>query len=116
MSEQRRFLNTHQPRTLVIATVLLYIEAFFLVFRPFMLTMVLAFILAAGAFGIANERRWGYNMGIVGAVLNFLLTLYSLGGLSAFQSAEVFYVIIPGALVLLLIHPESRNYERIYFR
>ena len=77
--------------------------------------LLVVFVLLAGAaFGIANEKRWAYWGGVVLACLYLLaevvalVTGGSLGGL--------LNLLFAGILVVLLLHPESRHYERIWFR
>jgi len=114
VNEQRRFLNQMQPQTMVIATVLLYINAFFNVISFVPLLLVIGLAMGAGGFGIANEQRWGYSLGLVGAIANLgLLLLWYRGAVLEFPI--VISLLFDGALVLLLLHPETRNYQRIYF-
>lgn len=78
---------------------------------PFLLVMVL---LAVAAFGIANDRRWGYWSAIV------LSVLYVLGELALVATGASMFGILnllfAGILVVLLLHPESRSYQRVWFR
>lgn len=110
--ETRRWTNPTQPQTLQIAVFLLYANAalaalFGLVygglFHPITLVLVGAGV-AAGS-GIANERKWGYVLGVGLAALNLLFSLSNLISL-----------LFAGALVALLLHPHSRDYQRIWFR
>ena len=62
------------PRPSYIATILCYIDAVFgLLFGVFAdlgaRALVVIVALGAGGFGIANEKRWGYAVAVVGAVL-----------------------------------------------
>jgi len=104
-----------QPQTLMIGTLLLYLNAFFNILTPFVPVLLLGVAMAAGGYGIANERRWGYTLGLAGAVVNFLLVV-AVNGSGVFDFPGVISLLFTGALVLLLLHPESRNYQRIYFR
>lgn len=76
--------------------------------------LLILLLLAVAAFGIANERRWGYWSAIVLAALYvlgelaFVATGASLGGLLD--------LLFAGILVVLLLHPESRSYQRVWFR
>ncbi len=112
----RKFLNQTQPQTLVIATLLLYLNGFFNVINGLSfstLLLIVGIAMGAGAFGIANEKKWGYGLAVAAAVINvlFLLTFFSLGSLSGLIS-----LVFDVALVLLLVHPMSRDYQRIWFR
>ena len=111
----KKFLNQFQPQTLVIATLLLYIDAFFDLIS-FSGALVIAAILgAAGGYGIANEKRWGYALGTVFAVAQVVL-LFSFAGSQAFDFPLILTLLFDGALVALLVHPQSREYQRIWFK
>ena len=111
----RKFVNQFQPQTLFIATVLLYINAvfdFLTFYGPFMLAAV---ALAAGGFGIANEKRWGYAVAVAGAVFQVVMLLAVFGS-SVLTSTAIINLMFDGALVALLLHPMSREYQRIWFK
>src|SRR5690348_9177793 len=90
--QTRRWINQGQPQTLQIAVFLLYIRSgFALIFGLDPSTGVLAgssqtlfdflrvFVIAggvAGAYGIANEKKWGYYLGIAVAGVALLGRLY----------------------------------------
>ena len=110
--ETRRWTNPTQPQTLQIAVFLLYANAALSfifgvlgggVFFP--LTVLLIAGGVAGGSGIANEHKWGYTVGLVVAGFDVLFSLGSIVNL-------MFAV----ALVALLLHPQSREYQRIWFR
>lgn len=108
----RRWVNRHQPQTLVLATVLLYIEGLFNLPRgPVLLAVGLG--MAAAGVGIANDRRWGWWLGVITAGLSAVarLTGFGHGSGLAFLLALVF----PIALFALLVHPQSRGHQRIWF-
>lgn len=112
---ERRFLNQRQPQTLVIATLLLYLNGFFNVLNGLQFSSLLLLVgvaMGAGAFGIANEKKWGYGLAVAGAIINvlFVLTFFDLGNLSGLIT-----LVFDVALVLLLVHPMSRDYQRIWF-
>ncbi|GMU79867.1 MAG: hypothetical protein AMXMBFR46_26560 [Acidimicrobiia bacterium] len=111
----RKLVNQFQPQTLFIATLLLYINAVFdfLTFSPFL--MLAAVLLAAGGFGIANELRWGYTLAVAVAILRVVLLLVVFGT-EAFGFPLILTLLFDGALVGLLVHPESREYQRIWFK
>jgi hypothetical protein len=111
----RKFVNQFQPQTLFIATVLLYINAvfdFLTFYGPFMLSAV---ALAAGGYGIANEKRWGYGLAVGVAVLRVAVLLLFARS-SVFEFPLILTLIFDVALVALLVHPESRQYQRIWFK
>jgi hypothetical protein len=110
-----RWFNPSQPQTLQIGVLLLYLNAFFNVLN--LRLIVLAVLMAAGAIGIANEKRWGYVAGLVGAIGQVLLLvmLYSLGEILDNVGLLITFM-FDAALVGLLAHPMSRDYQRIWFR
>ena len=123
--EPRRWLNQAQPQTLVIACFLLYLNAAFAVLdllragRSISLGGFGAAYYAVtigggilGAFGIANERKWGYILGIVTAFAPFGLAI--LAGVNPF-GVDVITLIFEVALIVLLLHTQSREYQKVWF-
>ena len=108
----RRWVNRHQPQTLVLATVLLYMEGLFNLARGAGLLLV-GMGMAAAGFGIANDRRWGWWLGVTMAGLSVVarLTWFGYGSSMTFLLSLVF----PAALCALLVHPHSRGHQRIWF-
>jgi hypothetical protein len=122
----RRFVNPSQPQTLYIATMLLYLNAAFgllfgsspLFFFGFLPGLALTIGKGVAAYGIANEKRWAYFLGVVTAGLTlvpFASYIVSQGVGSLFQLSLLFSLVFPLALFVLLIHPMSRQYQRIWF-
>ena len=111
----RKFVNQFQPQTLFIATVLLYINAVFDFLSFYPLLMLSAVALAAGGYGIANEKRWGYGLAVGIAVLRVAVLLVFARS-AVFQFPLILTLIFDVALVALLVHPESRQYQRIWFK
>ena len=117
--ERRRFLNPAQPQTLVIAVYLLYLNAAFLLFDllragtfPILLLLLIVGGVVAG-YGISNERKWGYALGIAMAVFPFGLRFYYT---SNPLSGNLLSLMFEIALVALLLHPQSRDYQRLWFK
>lgn len=115
------WFDRSQPQTLQYGVILLYIDAVFLVIFGLVgiglllyIGIALAIAQVVGAFGIANERKWGYSLGVVGAVAAVLYALYVTFFLRDTQ--YVLNLIFDGALVALLVHPQSRDYRRIWFK
>jgi hypothetical protein len=116
--ETRRWLNQAQPQTLVIAVLLMYFDAvmgalFGGLFNPFSLAVIIASV--AAGYGISNERKWGYYLGLAVAVfflLPFVLNLVQHGSLGGDIIGLAFAV----AKFALLVHPQSREYQRIWFK
>jgi len=117
-----RFFNPAQPQTLQIAVFLLYLNGA-LAFLTLLLGGVLYTLLVslalmlgqpAAAYGIANERRWGYILGIVMALAPFVANLLYFG--NPIAGTPILSLLFEVALVALLVHPQSRDYQRIWFK
>jgi hypothetical protein len=106
-----RWINTTQPQTLFLGTVLLYISAALALLSGGFGLIFIAGNVAAG-YGIANERKWGWILGLVIAGLA-VLTSVALAGLSIRVLIGNAFDIL---LLVLLLHPQSREYERIWFK
>lgn len=115
---ERRFFSPHQPQTLQTATFLAYFSAAFdvLAIGTFGIVM-LAFAggLVAGAYGIANEERWGYVLAVAVAALRVGWLMVTFGG-DVLEFPTILSLVFDGALVALLVHPMSRDYQRIWFK
>ena len=117
---QWKWVNQFQPQTLYMATILCYVDAVSSLIFGFVATSVLAGLiiigaLGAGGFGIANEKKWGYAVAVIGAVLQVVM-LFAVFGLSVFTSLAIISLMFDGVLVALLVHPMSREYQRIWFK
>ena len=77
--------------------------------------LLMAIALGAGGFGIANEKRWGYAVAVAGAVFQVVMLLAVFGS-SVLTSTAIINLMFDGALVALLLHPMSREYQRIWFK
>jgi hypothetical protein len=123
--QTRRWHDPSQPQTLQMAVWLLYFNAIFgiilggssyYVFGIFGGFLALLGCAAAG-FGIANEQRWGYGLGVAMAFLQLLALIIAAGGLlDVFKGAVLIPFLFAIALVALLLHPMSRDYQRIWFK
>jgi peptidoglycan/LPS O-acetylase OafA/YrhL len=139
--ETRRWINQSQPQTLYVAVFLMYMTAAFtllfglndapyalayikitknLDFTDTLLTItrlgVVAASVAAG-YGISNERKWGYKLGVAFAALPLVVLLYVcvVYQVSPFDFS-VINLMFNVAEFALLVHPQSREYERIWFK
>ena len=124
--EKRVWVNPRQPQTLYIAQLLMYFQGgFSLVFEMIgarglgVYTLVYTLTVAIGkvmaAFGIANERRWGYKLGVVVAVMPVaLLLLLAVTDTPRWLWADAIGLLFDIALVALLLHPMSRNCQRYW--
>jgi hypothetical protein len=115
-----RWVNQSQPQTLYGATILCYIDAGFgLLFGMVAVNLLLGFLtvvgLAAGGFGIANEKKWGYAVAVAAAVLQVGM-LIAIFGVDVLGFPQILSLMFDGLLVGLLVHPMSRDYQRIWFR
>lgn len=123
MPEGRRWFDSSQPQTLQGAVILSYITAVFgliaIIQGSYPLAEIVPLALGVAGFGIANEKRWAYIMGVVIAGLNVVLAvgLFFLI-LSTSLSAFLFLITVLFDIVLfaLLIHPQSREYQRVWFK
>lgn len=127
-----RWTNPHQPQTLQIAVFLLYATVFFAVldmFRygvnPFDVltsvpwgTLYIASLIGAvyAGRGIASERRWGYLLGIGVAVSPFVFRILVARSVDAMVQVDLISLLFEIALVALLLHTQSREYQRIWFK
>ncbi len=111
------WFNQHQPQTLQSAVVLLYINAAFGLLLGSYVSILVLVAMAVGAFGTANDKKWGYGLAVASALVNFVVVLLLFGlpdALTTFNG--LISVLFDGALVALLLHPMSRDYQRIWFR
>jgi hypothetical protein len=109
-----KWFNSSLPQTLVTAQMLCYLEAVFALLQGAYFS-VIAIALAVGAFGVANERKWGYVLATGAAAAQVLLAL-AIYGVDVLRFQIVMTFVFDVALAALLLHPESRNYVRTWFR
>lgn len=111
-----RWVNQSQPQTLYGATILCYIDAVFGVLFGFTLFgLIIAVGLGAGGFGIANEKKWGYAVAVAAAVAQVAILILAFGA-SVLGFPLILNLMFDALLVGLLVHPLSRDYQRIWFR
>ena len=114
--DTQRWINQAHPQTLLFATFLLYFDAFFAALNLLLgggaslLGLLIAGSSVAAGFGIANDRNWGYYLGVGVSAIGLLLLLV-FTGLGNFLG-----LMFAVAQVALLVHPQSREYQRIWFR
>lgn len=120
----RKFFDPSQPQTLQIAVLLFYFNAGFLLISMLLgggiepIGLLLAAVGALCAFGMANEKRIAYIGALILACLNlgwFLFIWLGLGYRISFFNL-VLSLLFDVALVALLVHPQSREYQKIWFR
>lgn len=134
--QTRRWFNQAQPQTLQIATFLLYAGgAFILLYllldrftamhiglyllvknaslaRIGLLALAAAHV--AGGYGLANERKWSYPVALSCVGLAIALNLYA--AKQPLLKLDFFALITDVALLALLLHNQSRDYQRIWFK
>lgn len=132
--QTRRWTNPSQPQTLQIAVILLYMNAAFgLLLRSYTAFWelsrwisanaaeyvgVLSFVgMAVAAFGIANDKKWGYLLGVGLTSAEVLLLLVAIGDLSnLLRAGNLITLLFTVARAALLLHPMSRDYQRVWFK
>ena len=118
LPSERHWFPTRQPQTLQIAVALLYWNALLglivgLAVGGFgRLALILIAAEIAGAYGISNERKWGYIVALVAAILPLILVI----AVAGFLGAGLLNLLFQIALVVLLLHPQSREYYKIWYR
>lgn len=116
--ETRRWINHSLPQSLGNAVLLLYISAGFdallggYLFSPIGIVIVGGKV--AAGFGIANEQKWGYKLGLLMAFLPFALR-FLIGGVDAVLGTGIISLLFEILLVALLLHEQSREHQRIWF-
>jgi hypothetical protein len=130
--ETRRWTNPSQPQTLYMAHLFLYFSAAFNIIyvllgrgiqlflpnlvQPSLVEIVLE---VAGGYLIANERKLGYYLAFGAAALALyppVANLLQTGIGTLFNLNWILAVVFPAILLILLIHPMSREYPRIWFK
>ena len=97
---------------------LLYIGAVVdLVFGSYLGALALVIIAGRVAAGgaVASEKRWGYQLAVGLALAPLVLATLALG-VDVVQFGVLLALAFDILLAVLLLHPESREYQRIWFR
>jgi uncharacterized membrane protein (DUF2068 family) len=114
----RKWFDQSQPQTLQAAVMFSYLNAaislFYLVVFGAGLSLILL-VLGGAAYGIANEKRWAYWLAVVVACLYLALQLIGFVTFSHGLSG-LLNLFFAGILVVLLLHPQSRAYRKVWFR
>ncbi len=80
-----------------------------------LVTLSLGGAFVAGGAGTANERRWGHWLCSAAAVYATVATLWW-GARTSYQIGVLMRLMFDGLLLVLLFHPMSRDYRRVWFR
>lgn len=137
--DPRKWFDRVQPQTMQIATWLLYLNGFFALIG-FMdksdwigfaradkgllgslvgLLVVASFI--GGGFLMANDRKLGYKLALVAAFSPFALRIWILGSFPGYNiidkitGKDTIGFIFEAALCALLLHPQSREHQRVWY-
>ena len=137
--DPRKWFDRMQPQTMQIATWLLYLNGFFALIG-FMdksdwtgiariekgllgglvgLIVVASFI--AGGYLMANDRRIGDRLALVAAFSPFVLRIWILwsypgwGAIDKITGNDTIGFIFEAALCALLLHPQSREHQRLWY-
>ena len=117
-----RWLNPSHPQTLQAAVFLGYLSTVFSLLSPIfgVLSLLLALGAGLGAFGTANNKRWGYWALAVASGVT--LALYLLALVAEIQDADIVPIlfrinitVFPAALFAAVVHAHSRQYQKIWF-
>ena len=124
------FVNPRQPQTLYISQILLYITAVGAVlFRSvgegwvealplrYLVVALMTIGAAAGAYGIANSQKWGYQLGIAAAIAPFIIRVEIIRRADVVEmfTWNPIGLLFDIAILAALLHPESRAYQKLWF-
>lgn len=113
-SSSLRWVSRNQPQTLSSATILLYINAALGIITGQVLGFPFGTVLVVGEFvaglAIANEKKWGYYLGVVLVALWVAFLVFN------FAFVAIITLLVYIALLALLLHPHSRSYQKVWFR
>ena len=104
-----RWTNPSLPETLQGAVMLLYVNAAFALLAVRQPEAVPILLGVPAGYGIANEKKWGYWLGIAVAVLDVASLLRA-------RFVSVISLLFAALLVYLLLAPRSREHARIWFK
>lgn len=110
-----RWSNPSLPQTLQMGMFLLYFDAVFGVLygqvQEFPIGTALVVGAAAAGLGIANEKRWGWVLGVVVSSVSVLFKLLVFGS-NIFGAISLLFAV---AQLALLVHPQSREHQKVWF-
>jgi hypothetical protein len=119
---EHKWFSQSLPQTLQTAVMLLYLLAALTLIEGVVFGGVGLFLLlavapqVAGGFGIANDSKAGYRIAIVFTVLPAAWMVYLIVRYHTVNFGVVLTLMTYVALSALLLHQQSREYARIWFR
>ena len=111
MEPQRRWNNRYQPQTLVTGTMLLYLEGVFSIIRGSEVLLLLGLLMFPSGYLVANDKKVGWQMAVAVSSLAVVARIWIYG----FGANLFLALLFPGVLLALLLHPMSREHQRIWF-
>lgn len=142
--DPKRWFDRMQPQTLQIATWLLYLNGFFLLIDVIDKSDYLGYyrlqytwglplglgavaLHAAGGWLMANDRRLGWKLAVAAAFVPFVLRFAAYSDIERLTAAQfglyrkltggsTINTIFEIALCALLLHPHSRQHQKIWYR
>ena len=81
--------------------------------RMFPIVMLVAVV--GGGLGIANEKKWGFRMAGAAAIYSVIATLWIGLRYDVELLGFLLRLMFDLVLVVLLLHPQSKEYRRIWF-
>ena len=113
---ERRFFDSSQPQTLQGAVMLSYLNVAFavlsLLIGGIFWLILIQFAEGVGAYGVANEQRWGYRVCVATSMVILALSVWVFVIGHGIGILNLLFAVV---LVALLLHPQSREYQRIWF-
>jgi len=110
----QRYFDPSQPQTLQIATILLYIDAVFALLGLSTISLLFAGAYGGAAYGMANGKKWGYGLGL-GVATFRLIFLFGGSSIDVVLRVHTIQLMFAVALLALLLHPQSREYQKIWY-
>jgi len=127
-----RWLNPTQPQTLYSAVMLAYFRGVSIVlfgsiyyralpydllgsFASRIFPLLLLVALVGGGLGIANEKKYGFRLALSAAIYSVVATLWIGTRYPVELLGFLLRLMFDIVLLVLLLHPQSKEYRRIWF-
>lgn len=120
--ELTRWTNPSLPQTLQVAVLLFYIGGVVSVLTGSIGSPLVALLVGGGVaagLGIANERRWGYRLAVAvtSVRIGLLALVLASEGIGTILEVDLLLAaVLPVALFVAVVHPQSRAHQRVWFR